>query len=156
MPESPKLPTGPVLVTRLVHFNAAHRLHNPAQSDAWNTDTFGPCNNPQWHGHNYDLEVSVVGDPEPETGYVIDLKELKDILEEKILGPCDHKNLNEQVPFLRGINPPRKTWPRPFGATRRRHRHGPPPPLRHQALGNPAQHGGIPRPEWVLIARVPI
>ncbi len=96
---------GPVVVTRRVHFNAAHRLHNPGKGDAWNEETFGPCNNPQWHGHNYELEVSVIGNPDPESGYLIDLKELKDILEEKILKPCDHRNLNEQVAFLEGINP---------------------------------------------------
>jgi 6-pyruvoyltetrahydropterin/6-carboxytetrahydropterin synthase len=75
------------------------------QSDAWNAATYGPCNNPRWHGHNYELEVGVVGVPDPETGYVIDLKELKDLVEKHILGPCDHANLNEQVDFLAGIIP---------------------------------------------------
>lgn len=99
------LPEGPVLVTRRLHFCAAHRLHNPKESDEWNADTFGLCNNEQWHGHNYELEVSVLGDPDPRTGYLIDLKELKDLVNERILKVCDHKNLNEQVPFLTGINP---------------------------------------------------
>jgi 6-pyruvoyltetrahydropterin/6-carboxytetrahydropterin synthase len=98
-------PAGEVIVTRCVHFNAAHRLYNPSKPDAWNEQTYGLCNNPQWHGHNYELEVSVVGFPDPETGYVIDLKELKDLLETRILQKCDHKNLNEQVDFLQGVIP---------------------------------------------------
>ena len=98
-------PRGVVYVTRQVHFNAAHRLHNPAKGAAWNTKTFGPCNNPHWHGHNYVLEVTVKGVPDPATGYVIDLGVLKQVLDEAVLTPCDHRNLNEEVPFLRGINP---------------------------------------------------
>lgn len=94
-----------VIVTRRVHFNAAHRLHNASKSDEWNAQTFGPCNNAQWHGHNYEMEVSVAGVPDPETGYVMDLKDLKDLLEQRILKPCDHRNLNEQVDFLQGIIP---------------------------------------------------
>ena len=94
-----------VYVTRKVHFNAAHRLHNPAKSDAWNQETFGPCNNPNWHGHNYVLEVTVAGDPNPETGYVIDLGVLKKVIEEKIVSKCDHSNLNLEVDFLSGIIP---------------------------------------------------
>jgi 6-pyruvoyltetrahydropterin/6-carboxytetrahydropterin synthase len=94
-----------VYVTRQVHFNAADRLDNPARREAWNARTFGPCNNPQWHGHNYVLEVTVKGVPDPATGYVIDLGVLKGVLEEAVLEPCDHRNLNEQVPFLRGIIP---------------------------------------------------
>jgi len=97
--------TGPVVVTRSVHFNAAHRLHNPAKSAAWNRATFGPCNHPNWHGHNYVLEVSVVGTPDPATGCVIDLGELKAILEREIVAKCDHRNLNLDVAFLRGIIP---------------------------------------------------
>jgi 6-pyruvoyltetrahydropterin/6-carboxytetrahydropterin synthase len=119
MTPSPKgisLPGGPVRVTRRVHFCAAHRLHNPDESPEWNEDNFGACNNPQWHGHNYELEVSVVGEPDARTGYLIDLKELKDILEEKILGPCDHRNLNEQVPFLQGINPTAENLVKAFWA----------------------------------------
>jgi 6-pyruvoyltetrahydropterin/6-carboxytetrahydropterin synthase len=96
---------GTVIVTRQVHFNAAHRLHNPVQSDAWNTATFGPCNNPRWHGHNYVLEVSVRGQPDPETGYVIDLGRLNTILAEQILSKCDHRNLNEEVDFLKNVIP---------------------------------------------------
>jgi 6-pyruvoyltetrahydropterin/6-carboxytetrahydropterin synthase len=94
-----------VLVTRQVHFNAAHRLHNPARSRAWNERAFGPCNNVDGHGHNYVLEVTVSGSPDPETGYVIDLGRLKGILERVIVRACDHRNLNSQVPFLKGIIP---------------------------------------------------
>lgn len=94
-----------IYVTRKSHFNASHRLHNPDKSDQWNRDTFGPCNNPNWHGHNYVLEVTVAGEADPETGYVIDLGNLKSIIEKNILDKCDHKNLNLEVPFLEGIIP---------------------------------------------------
>lgn len=94
-----------VYVTRKVQFNAAHRLHNPERSDAWNRETFGKCNNPNWHGHNYTLEVTVKGIPDPETGYVIDLGRLKEIIQERIVDRCDHANLNLDVDFLQGIIP---------------------------------------------------
>lgn len=94
-----------VYVTRKVHFNAAHRLHNPDKSDEWNRATFGKCNNPNWHGHNYELEVTVAGEPNPETGYVIDLGELKRIIDERIVSRCDHANLNLDVDFMQGILP---------------------------------------------------
>ena len=94
-----------VYVTRKAHFNAAHRLHNPEKSDEWNRNTFGKCNNPNWHGHNYLLEVTVAGEPDPDTGYVIDLGELKQIIEEKVVAKCDHANLNLEVDFMRGIMP---------------------------------------------------
>ncbi len=94
-----------VYVTRRSHFNAAHRLHNPERSDEWNQRVFGKCNNPNWHGHNYILEVTVKGEPHPETGYVIDLAELSKIIEEKVLSRVDHKNLNLDVDFLKGIMP---------------------------------------------------
>lgn len=93
--------TGTVYVMRQVHFNAAHRLHNPDKSAAWNKATFGPCNNAKWHGHNYVLEVTVAGKPDP--GYVIDLVQLKDVLEARVLKDCDHRNLNEEVKWLRGV-----------------------------------------------------
>ena len=92
-------------VTRRVHFNAAHRLHNPDQSDEWNRATFGKCNLPNWHGHNYIVEITVAGSPSPETGYVIDLGDLKRIVHERIIDLCDHRNLNLDVPFLSGILP---------------------------------------------------
>jgi 6-pyruvoyltetrahydropterin/6-carboxytetrahydropterin synthase len=96
---------GTVFVTRQVHFNSAHRLHNPTKSAAWNAEKYGPCNNERWHGHNYVLEVTVAGEPDPETGYLLDLGELKGLLEERIVRACDHRNLNEEVPFLRDVIP---------------------------------------------------
>ncbi|MDR9366718.1 MAG: 6-carboxytetrahydropterin synthase [Balneolaceae bacterium] len=94
-----------IKVTRKAHFNASHRLHNPEKSDEWNQRVFGKCNNPNWHGHNYLLEVTVAGEPNPETGYVIDLGELKSIIKKRVIDPCDHKNLNLEVPFLDRIIP---------------------------------------------------
>lgn len=94
-----------VYVTRKAHFNASHRLHNPKKSDEWNKEVFGKCNNPNWHGHNYIIEVTVAGEPDPDTGYVIDLGKLKSIIKKRIIDPCDHKNLNIEVPFLDGIIP---------------------------------------------------
>lgn len=94
-----------VYVTRKVHFNAAHRLHNPEKSDAWNRETFGECNNPNWHGHNYELEVTIAGEPDPETGYVIDLGDLKTVLHDRIVDKVDHKNLNREVDFMDEIIP---------------------------------------------------
>lgn len=94
-----------VHVTRVVRFNAAHRLHNPAKSDEWNRRTFGKCNNPNGHGHNYTLEVTVAGEPDPDTGYVIDLALLKQILEEHVVSKLDHQNMNLDVDFLAGVLP---------------------------------------------------
>ena len=94
-----------IYVTRKAHFNAAHRLHNPEKPDEWNARTFEKCNYPNWHGHNYVIEVTVAGEPDPETGYVVDLGKLKKVIEERILEPCDHRNLNLDVSFLEGIIP---------------------------------------------------
>ena len=94
-----------VYVTRRAHFNAAHRLHNPDKSDEWNRRVYGKCNNPNWHGHNYVLEVTVAGEPDPHTGYVIDLAELKRLVDEHVLSHVDHANLNLDVDFLQGILP---------------------------------------------------
>lgn len=94
-----------VYVSRREHFNAAHRLHNPEKSDEWNQRVFGKCNNPNWHGHNYILEVTVAGEPDPETGYVIDLGDLKRIINERVISRVDHKNLNLDVDFMQGIMP---------------------------------------------------
>lgn len=94
-----------VYVTRKMHFNAAHRLHNPEKSDEWNASTFGKCNSPHWHGHNYVLEVTVAGEPSPETGYVIDLGDLKNVVEERVVSKLDHSNLNLDVDFLEGVLP---------------------------------------------------
>ena len=98
-------PMARVYVTRTVHFNAAHRLHNPAKSDAWNRRTYGPCNNPNGHGHNYVLEVTVAGEPDEDTGYVIDLSDLKRIVQEKVVDKCDHAHLNMDVEFMQGVLP---------------------------------------------------
>jgi 6-pyruvoyltetrahydropterin/6-carboxytetrahydropterin synthase len=103
--QRPAAPAGTVFITRQVHFNSAHRLYNPAKSQRWNTEKYGLCTNPHWHGHNYVLEVTLRGRPDPETGYVMDLGELKRILNRAVVDKCDHRNLNEEVKFLRGINP---------------------------------------------------
>ena len=92
-------------VTRRVHFNAAHRLHNPRQSDQWNRETFGECSNPNFHGHNYELELTVEGEINPETGYVMDLNKLKELAQERLLRHLDHKNLNLDVPWFASSNP---------------------------------------------------
>ncbi len=94
-----------VTVTRLLRFNAAHRVHNPALSDEENARLFTKCNNPNWHGHNYTLEVSVRGEPSPVTGYVIDLGEVKRIVEREFVDQVDHRNFNLDVPFMQGVNP---------------------------------------------------
>ncbi len=94
-----------VYVTRRLTFNAAHRLHNPARSDEWNRATFGKCNSPNGHGHNYVLEITVAGEPDPETGYVVDLGDLKQIVERRVVDRLDHQNLNLDVDFLAGVLP---------------------------------------------------
>ena len=78
--QAPRALSGTVFITRQVHFNSAHRLHNPTKSQAWNTQQYGLCTNPHWHGHNYVLEVTLRGQPDPVTGYIVDLGELKRIL----------------------------------------------------------------------------
>ena len=90
---------------RKAHFNAAHRLHNPKWSDEKNKEIFGLCNNPSYHGHNYDLEVRVTGEIDEETGYLIDLKVLKDIIKAKIEKRFDHKNLNLDTEEFKNLNP---------------------------------------------------
>ena len=92
-------------VYRVEHFNAAHRLHNPEWSEEMNQAVFGKCNNPNYHGHNYNLEVGVLGEVDPKTGYVYDLKLLSDLIEEKILNRFDHKNLNLDVEEFKDLNP---------------------------------------------------
>jgi 6-pyruvoyltetrahydropterin/6-carboxytetrahydropterin synthase len=94
-----------VAVFRKEHFNAAHRLHNPAWNDEKNNRVFGKCNNPNYHGHNYDLIVKIVGEPDQETGYVIDLKMLSDIIKENVLRKFDHKNLNLDTDEFKSLNP---------------------------------------------------
>ena len=94
-----------VTVTRRLRFNAAHRVHNPALSDEENRSLFGKCNNPNWHGHNYVLEVSVAGEIDPRTGYVMDLGALRDIVEREVIEEADHRNMNIDVEFMRGVIP---------------------------------------------------
>lgn len=101
----PRVMAGTVYITRQVHFNSAHRLYNPTKSLKWNQAQYGLCTNPHWHGHNYVLEVTLKGQPDPVTGYIIDLSELKKILHKAVVDKCDHRNLNEEVPFLRDIIP---------------------------------------------------
>jgi 6-pyruvoyltetrahydropterin/6-carboxytetrahydropterin synthase len=92
-------------VFRKAHFNAAHRLFREDWSDEKNREVFGKCSNPHYHGHNYELEVGLTGKVDPETGYLIDLKLLKDIIKEEVEDPFDHKNLNLQVPEFKKRNP---------------------------------------------------
>ncbi|MEY5043871.1 MAG: hypothetical protein RJA19_1098 [Bacteroidota bacterium] len=94
-----------VYVTRRARFNAAHKLWNEAWTEEQNLEIFGKCANPNWHGHNFELHVTVKGAPRPETGYCINLKDLKRIIEEYIEEPVDHKNLNLDVPWMKGIQP---------------------------------------------------
>lgn len=94
-----------VTVSRRAHFNAAHRLYRADWSDERNDAVFGKCNNPNFHGHNYELVVSVTGPVDPETGYVIDLKELAAIISDEVEIPFDHKNLNLDVPEFAKLNP---------------------------------------------------
>lgn len=94
-----------VAVFRKEHFNAAHRLFNPSWDNKRNDEVFGKCNNPNFHGHNYDLIVKIVGEPDPETGYVIDLKYLSDLIKSNVLAEFDHKNLNLDTKFFKNLNP---------------------------------------------------
>ena len=94
-----------VTVSRKAHFNAAHRLYNKDWNDEQNNAVFGKCNNPNFHGHNYELIVSVTGEIDPKTGYVIDIKVLKDIIYDEVEEPFDHKNLNLDVPEFSDLNP---------------------------------------------------
>ena len=94
-----------VTVTRRLMFNAAHRVHNPALSDEENIRLFGKCNNPNWHGHNYTLDVSVRGAIDPRTGYVVDLGALKRLVEERVVNEIDHRNFNLDVRFMQGVIP---------------------------------------------------
>ena len=94
-----------VFVTRRAYFNAAHRLHNPAKSEAWNEAAFGKCNNANWHGHNFVLEVTVAGQPDADTGFVVDLAVLKRIMHERIIDKVDHMNFNLDVAFMENVQP---------------------------------------------------
>ncbi len=94
-----------IAVFHKAHFNAAHRLHNPNWTDEKNKQVFGLCNNPSFHGHNYELEVKVAGKVDPETGYLIDLKILKDLIYEEVELRFDHKNLNIDTEEFKNLNP---------------------------------------------------
>lgn len=94
-----------VAVYRKEHFNAAHRLYNPAWDMAQNDAVFGKCNNPNFHGHNYEVIVKLIGEPDPVTGYVMDLKLLSDLIKAEVLEHLDHKNLNLDTPFFKTVNP---------------------------------------------------
>ena len=91
-----------ISVFRKEHFCAAHRLNNPSWTEEKNNAVFGKCNNPNYHGHNYELNVKVTGEPAADTGFVIDLKYLSDLIKEMVIEKLDHKNLNLDVPFLQG------------------------------------------------------
>ncbi len=91
-----------VYLTRVEHFNAAHRLYNPAWTNERNDEVFGKCANQNWHGHNYELLVTIKGDPDPETGFVFDVKRLSDIIKDQVIEQLDHRNLNEDVAFMKG------------------------------------------------------
>jgi 6-pyruvoyltetrahydropterin/6-carboxytetrahydropterin synthase len=92
-----------IYITRREHFNAAHKVYNPEWSEEKNLEVFGKCANPNWHGHNYVMYVTVKGRPDPETGYVIDLKVLSSIIKEHVIEHVDHKNFNLDVPFTKGM-----------------------------------------------------
>lgn len=94
-----------VTVSRKAHFNAAHRLYNNEWTDARNAEVFGKCANPNYHGHNYELIISVKGDIHPETGFVMDMKVLKQLIRDQVEEPFDHKNLNEEVAVFKTLNP---------------------------------------------------
>ena len=92
-----------VYLTRIEHFNAAHKLYNPRWSKEQNEAMFGVCANENWHGHNFDLYVTIKGTPDPDTGFLMDAKKLSKLIDEKILEQLDHKNLNLDVPFLKDM-----------------------------------------------------
>ncbi len=91
-----------VYITRIEHFNAAHKLYNPVWTKEQNEAVFGKCANENWHGHNFELYVTVKGTPDPDTGFVYDAKKLSAIVKERVIDKLDHKNLNEDVDFMKG------------------------------------------------------
>jgi 6-pyruvoyltetrahydropterin/6-carboxytetrahydropterin synthase len=103
-----------MIVTARLDFSAAHRLHNPQRDPAWNHRVYDKCDNPRGHGHNYIIEVSVAGPVDTETGMVIDLARLKEIVRKEVVDLVDHKNLNEDVDFLRGVIPTAENLARAF------------------------------------------
>src|SRR5688572_22060790 len=103
-----------MIVTARLSFSAAHRLHNPSRDADWNRRIYDKCDNPAGHGHNYVIHVSVKGPINEETGMVIDLKKLKDIVRDRVIDRVDHRNLNEDVDFLRGVVPTAENLARSF------------------------------------------
>jgi 6-pyruvoyltetrahydropterin/6-carboxytetrahydropterin synthase len=103
-----------MIVTARLTFSAAHRLNNPQRDAEWNKRIYDKCDNPRGHGHNYVIHVSVKGSTDPETGMVIDLKRLKDIVRQRVIDRVDHTNLNEDVDFLRGVIPTAENLARSF------------------------------------------
>jgi 6-pyruvoyltetrahydropterin/6-carboxytetrahydropterin synthase len=102
---SPGRSMSTVTITRRMQFNAAHRVHNPELSDEENRAIFGKCNNPNWHGHNYTLDVSVTGPIDARTGYVVDLGRIKAVVEREVISKVDHRNFNLEVDFMTGVIP---------------------------------------------------
>jgi len=94
-----------VYLTRLEHFNAAHKLYNPSWTKEQNDAVFGKCANENWHGHNYELYVTIKGEPDPDTGFLFDAKQLSEIIQEHVIEKLDHKNLNLDVAWFRDLNP---------------------------------------------------
>ncbi len=94
-----------IYITRKFHFSASHRLYKPGLSDEENEKMYGKCSNPNGHGHNYNLEITVAGEMDPEIGFVMDLKELKDLVNKELIDKVDHKNFNLDVDFMKGIVP---------------------------------------------------
>jgi len=94
-----------IFVTRRERFNAAHKLFRPDWSDAQNLEVFGKCSNPNWHGHNYELYVTIKGEPDAQTGFVMDLKKLSHIIKSRVIDKLDHKNVNLDVDFMKDIMP---------------------------------------------------
>ena len=91
-----------VYLTRVEHFNAAHKLYNPSWSKEQNELAFGKCANENWHGHNYELYITIKGDPDPGTGFLFDVKKLSELIKDKVIEKLDHKNLNMDVEFMQG------------------------------------------------------
>lgn len=92
-----------IYITRKEHFNAAHRLYRPDWTEAQNMEVFGKCSNPNWHGHNYELYITLKGEINPETGFLVNLKDLSLVIKEEIIDKMDHKNINIEVDFMQGI-----------------------------------------------------
>ena len=99
-----------VYLTRAEHFNAAHKLYNPSWSKEKNDEVFGKCANDNWHGHNYELFVTVKGKPDPDTGFLVDAKKLSIIINQHVIEKLDHRNLNLDVDFMQGKMLTRRTW----------------------------------------------